>query len=85
VDLPADLHSRIALIQAALIPLGLAAVHDVLQGEVIALAGPRYARGAGLPGHVRWSHERGSVYLLDQKVPVTYQRVRDQIAGRAGS
>jgi transposase-like protein len=81
VDLPADLDSRIALIQA-LIPLGLAAVHDALQEGVTELAGPRYARGAGLPGHVRWSCERGSVYLLDQKVPVTYQRVRDQIAGR---
>ncbi|MDR7481564.1 MAG: hypothetical protein QN183_11515 [Armatimonadota bacterium] len=27
---------------------------------------------------MRWSTERGSVYLLDQKVPINYQRVRDQ-------
>jgi len=80
-DLPVDLDSRVALIQA-LIPLGLAAVNDVLQEEVTALAGPRYARGGGRPGHVRWSRGRGSVYLLDQKVPVHYQRVRDQILGR---
>ena len=75
--LPADLNGRIAMIQA-LIPLGLLAVEEALQQEVEGLVGPWYARGAGRPGHVRWSKERGSVYLLDQKVPVTYQRVRDQ-------
>jgi transposase-like protein len=75
--LPADVGTRIALIQA-LIPLGLMAVEEALQQEVEHLAGPRYARTGGRPGHVRWSKERGSVYLLDQKVPITYQRVRDQ-------
>jgi putative transposase len=75
--LPADLNGRIAMIQA-LIPLGLLAVEEALQQEVEHLAGPRYRRQGGRPGHVRWSQERGSVYLLDQKVPVTYQRVRDQ-------
>jgi transposase-like protein len=75
--LPADLNGRIAMIQA-LIPLGLLAVEEALQQEVEQLAGPRYRRQGGQPGHVRWSQERGSVYLLDQKVPVTYQRVRDQ-------
>lgn len=75
--LPADLNGRIAMIQA-LIPLGLLAVEEALQQEVEGLVGPWYARGAGRPGHVRWSKERGAVYLLDQKVPVTYQRVRDQ-------
>lgn len=54
------------------------AVAGALQREVEQLAGPRHAREAGRPGHVRWSKERGSVYLLDQKVPITYQRVRDQ-------
>lgn len=77
VDVPQDLDAKVALIQA-LIPLGLQAVHDALQLEVGQLAGPRYARDGGLPGHVRWSREQGSIYLLDQKVPVTYQRVRDQ-------
>jgi transposase-like protein len=62
----------------ALIPLGLLAVEEALQQEVEQLAGPRYVRQGSPPGPVRWSKERGSVYLLDQKVPVTYQRVRDQ-------
>ncbi len=75
-----DLGTEVALIQA-LIPLGLAAVHDVLQRDVERLVGPRYARDRGRPGHVRWSKERGSVYLLDQKLPITYQRVRDQRRG----
>lgn len=72
-----DLGTEVALIQA-LIPLGLGAVHDVLSREVEALAGARYARSGGRPGHVRWSKERGSVYLGDQKLPIVYQRVRDQ-------
>jgi len=72
-----DLGTKVALIQA-LIPLGLEAVHDVLQREVEELAGVRYARSGGRPGHVRWSKERGSVYLGDQKLPIVYQRVRDQ-------
>ncbi len=73
----ADLNAKVTVIQA-LIPLGLKAVEEALQQEVEALAGLRYARGGGHPGHVRWSRERGSVYLLDQKLPITYQRVRDQ-------
>jgi len=73
-----DLGARVAVIQA-LIPLGLEAVRDVLQQEVEALAGARYARKGGRPGYVRWSKERGSVYLGDQKLPVVYQRVRDQL------
>jgi transposase-like protein len=75
--LPEELNVRIEVIQA-LIPLGLAAVEDALQEEVTRLAGPRYRRHGGQPGYVRWSTERGSVYVLDQKLPVTYQRVRDQ-------
>ena len=72
-----DLGTRVAMIQA-LIPLGLEAVRDVLQQDVERLAGARYAREGGRPGHVRWSKERGSVYLGDQKLPIVYQRVRDQ-------
>ena len=51
-----DLDTRIELIQA-LIPLGLQAVEDVLQQEVRALAGPRYARD-GAPHLVRWGRQR---------------------------
>lgn len=69
--------AKVALIQA-LIPLGLQAVAEALHDEVVALAGERYRRTGGRPGAVRWCRQRGSVYLLDQKLPVIYQRVRDR-------
>lgn len=72
-----DRDTMVSLIQA-LIPLGLAAVHEVLETEVTALAGARYCRTGGQPGSVRWSQQQGSVYLLDQKLPITYTRVRDR-------
>lgn len=77
-DYPAvdDLDPRVAVIQA-LIPLGLQAVGELLQDEVTRLAGRRYARTGGQPGLVRWSAQGGSVYLLDQKLPVSVPRVRD--------
>lgn len=68
--------TKVALIQA-LIPLGLQAAGEALQAEITRLAGPRHSRHEGIPGYVRWSWERGAVYLLDQKLPLTYQRVRD--------
>ncbi len=71
-----DRASLVALIQAV-IPLGLQAVEDVLQHEVTELAGERYSRTGGQPGLVRWGHQPGSVYLLDQKLPIVYPRVRD--------
>ena len=70
----------LALIHA-LIPLGLRAVEEALQQEVVALAGARYARDDGAPGMARWGTQRGSVYLADQKVPVTVPRVRNLAAG----
>ncbi|MGH7407500.1 MAG: IS256 family transposase [Candidatus Methylomirabilales bacterium] len=71
-----DVDATVALLQA-LIPLGLRAVGGALQAEVTRLAGPRYSRPGGTPGYVRWGRQRGSVYLLDQKLPLTYTRVRD--------
>jgi transposase-like protein len=73
-----DRASLVALIQAV-IPLGLQAVGDVLNKEVTELAGERYRRTGGQPGYVRWCRQRGSVYLLDQKLPITYTRVRDRL------
>lgn len=75
-----DFDARVALIQA-LIPLGLAAVGEELEAEVTRLAGKRYERSGRQPGHVRWAQQMGSVYLLDQKHPIRYQRVRDMTAG----
>lgn len=69
----------LAMIQA-LIPLGLRAVEEALQQEVTALAGARYARQGGAPGVVRWGQQAGSIFLADQKLPITVPRVRDQVA-----
>lgn len=71
-----DRASLVALIQA-LIPLGLQAVGEVLEDEVTALAGAWYSRTGGQPGLVRWGQQQGAVYLQDQKLPITYPRVRD--------
>ena len=70
----------LAMIQA-LIPLGLKAVEERLQAEVLALAGVRYAHADGQAGVVRWGKQAGSIYLADQKVPITVPRVRDRVAG----
>ena len=71
-----DEDAKVALLQA-LIPLGLAAVQEALAAEVTRLAGPKWQRTGGQPGVVRWTKEPRSVYLLDQKLPITHQRVRD--------
>lgn len=70
--LEAGREARLAAIQM-LIPLGLKAVSEELQAEVLELAGPRYARG-GLIG--RWGFNGGAVFLGDQKVAVSVPRVR---------
>ena len=71
--------AALALIQA-LIPLGLQAVHAALAAEVHALAGRRYGRDDDRPEVVRWGAQRGSIYLADQKLPITVPRVRDRVA-----
>ena len=73
-----DLDTRVALIQA-LIPVALEQVHMELQTDVARLAGERYVRAGRLPGHVRWTPQRGSIYLADQKIPVQVPRVRDRL------
>jgi putative transposase len=72
-----DIRTKVAIIQD-LIPLGLAAVADVLAQEVEELAGNRYSREGGKPGHGRWGSQRGSVYLADQKLPISRPRVRNR-------
>lgn len=69
--------SRVALIQA-LIPVALERVEAALQEEVEHLAGAPYVREGRRPGHVRWTPQRGSIYLADQKIPVEVPRVRDR-------
>ncbi len=76
----AGLDTRIEMIQA-LIPLGVAAVEEELQAAIVELAGPRYERGPVDRRYYRWGREQGSVYLADQKVPVSVPRVRDRHEG----
>jgi putative transposase len=73
-----DWSTRMALIQA-LIPVALEKVEEELQADVARLAGERYAREGRLPGHVRWTPQRGSIYLADQKIPIEVPRVRDRL------
>lgn len=70
------LDTRIALIQA-LIPLGLDAVAEELQREVTRLAGDRYSRKDSQNANRRWGSQQGSLYLSDQKVPISVPRVRN--------
>ena len=70
------LDMRMELIQA-LIPLGLEAVAEELQNEVTRLTGDRYTRKEHQNPNRRWGSQQGSVYLSDQKVPISVPRVRD--------
>src|SRR6202165_5561381 len=73
-----NLDERIALIQA-LIPVALEKVQAELQADVKRLAGQRAVGAGRLPGHVRWTPQRGSIYLADQKIPIEVPRVRDRL------
>jgi hypothetical protein len=58
-----DLDTRIALIQA-LIPVALEKVREELRADVERLAGERYVREGRLPSHVRWTAQRGSIWVV---------------------
>jgi hypothetical protein len=66
-----------------LIPLGLRAVEEALQQEVLALAGPRDAHADGRPAIARWGAQAGSIFLADQKVPIQVPRVRTRACATA--
>lgn len=69
-----------AMLLQAVIPLGFHAACVLLEDEVTALTGPRYARHDGAPQRVRWGRQRGSIYLADQKLALRVPRVRDRHA-----
>ena len=64
----------VSLIQA-LIPVGLDRVNELLQSEVMRLAGPKGEHGKE---NTRWGSQWGSVYLADQKIPAQIPRVRNK-------
>ena len=74
-----DSSTRIELIQM-LIPVGLQAIEEELQLEVMRIAGARYTRTE--PDLKRWGCNEGSVFLGDQKVAIAVPRVRDVSQGK---
>jgi transposase-like protein len=78
----ADLKSRRLWAIQSLVPLGLAAFAEEAQRELEELTGPRYQRHGGQEGLYRWGRQPGSIYLLDQKLPVEVPRVRDLVRGQ---
>lgn len=70
-----DMDARVELIRS-LIPIGLMHIQDLLDEEVEALAGARYARkqGAGQPR--RHGSNAGSVRVAGQRVPIRVPRIR---------
>src|SRR5438093_9942876 len=71
-------NAKVELIRS-LIPLGLMHVQMLLDEEVEALAGPRYAHADGTTG-TRHGSNPGTVVLDVQKVPIRVPRVRSEQA-----
>lgn len=69
-----ELNAKVEAIRS-LIPLGLMHVQILLEEEVEALAGPRYAREDGAQG-MRYGSNPGTVVLDGQRIPIRVPRVR---------
>jgi transposase-like protein len=69
-----DIDAKVELIRG-LIPLGLMHVCELLDDEVVALAGPRYTRDDGRVA-VRYGTNPGTVRLAGQRIAVRVPRVR---------
>ena len=65
-----------------LIPLGLMAIGQCLDAEVVELAGDRYSRSGGQPGLARHGSNPTSVQLAGQRVALRVPRVRDVREGK---
>ena len=70
-----ELDSRLELIRS-LVPVGLMAVYQELDREVVSLAGVRHSRKSGGPKHYRHGTNPGTVRFLGQRVPIEVPRVR---------
>ena len=76
-DLEVD--AKVELI-CSLVPLGLMHVEELLDAEVTALAGERYARKDASVGGRRYGSNPGTVGLAGQRVPIRVPRLR-HVAG----
>jgi len=70
-----ELDAKVEMIRS-LVPLGLMHVHEMLDDEVKALAGERYARKDELERGRRHGSNPGTVGLAGQRVPIRVPRVR---------
>jgi len=70
-----EVDSKVEMIRV-LVPLGLMHVHELLDDEVKALAGERYARKEELERGRRHGTNPGTVGLAGQRVPIRVPRVR---------
>lgn len=70
-----ELDTKVELIRS-LVPLGLIHIHELLDQEVTALAGARYARKETSTGGRRHGSNPGTVGLAGQRVPIEVPRVR---------
>ena len=68
-------HAKVELIRS-LVPLGLMHIEELLDEEVTALAGERYARKAPSVGGRRHGSNPGTVGLAGQRVPIRVPRIR---------
>lgn len=75
-----EVDAKVEMIRA-LVPLGLMHVHELLDEEVTALAGERYARKGELERGSRYGTNPGTVRLAGQRVPIRVPRVRRRNGG----
>ena len=74
-----ELDTKVELIRS-LVPLGLLHVEELLDEEVTALAGERYARKTASVGGRRHGRNPGTVGLAGPRVPIRVSRIRS-VAG----
>ena len=70
-----EVDAKVELIRS-LVPLGLMHIEELLDEEVTALAGERYARKAPSVGGHRHGSTPGTVGLAGQRVPIRVPRIR---------
>jgi transposase-like protein len=75
-----EVDAKVEMIRA-LVPLGLMHVHELLDDEVKALAGERYARKGESERGSRHGSNPGTVRLAGQRVPIRVPRVRGTEGG----
>jgi putative transposase len=75
-----ELDAKVEMIRS-LVPLGLMHVQELLDEEVKALAGERYARKDDLERGRRHGSNPGTVAMAGQRVPIRVPRVRSVVGG----